>query len=58
MRINRDKLKILAKKYKPPVSFAEERFHDTSEEEERALLQLFMLDFMNFCFWPLPDFEY
>lgn len=39
-------------------SFNADSFHQTQLHPEKALLQLFILDFMNFCFWPLPGFEY
>lgn len=56
--INQEKLALLTHQYQPGKKFTEDTFHETSENPERALLQIFMLDFMNFCFWPLPDFEY
>ena len=56
--INQDKLVELAEKYQPGKKFEDDQFHHTSQDPELALLQLFMLDFMNFCFWPLPEFQY
>jgi hypothetical protein len=38
--------------------FNEDSYHQTQADAETALLQLFVLDCMNFCFWPLPGFEY
>ena len=58
VKINIDKLQLLSDKYDHPKKFTEDDFHQTSENDERALLQMFILDFMNFCFWPLQDFEY
>jgi hypothetical protein len=56
VKINREKLAQLAEKYQPGKKFTEDDFHKTSEDSERALLQIFMIDFSNFCFWPLPNF--
>lgn len=57
VRINHAKLPHLAQKFKYK-SFNEDAYHETSEDPEVALLQLFMLDSMNFCFWPIENFEY
>ena len=32
--------------------------HQVSEDPAHSLLYLFMLHSLNFCFWPLPGFEY
>lgn len=57
VHINEEKLRKLAEQFsfKP---FNADSFHQTQLHPESALLQLFVLDCMNFCFWPLPDFEY
>ena len=55
--INEENLKKLAERYefKPFNDFPH---HQTPQNLERGLLQMFMLDSMNFCFWPLENFEY
>lgn len=57
VRINEERLRKLAEQFhfKP---FNADPYHQTQVHPEKALLQLFVLDCMNFCFWPLPGFEY
>ena len=40
------------------TSFNEFDHHNVSENPAQTLLYLFVLDSMNFCFWPLEGFEY